>query len=45
MPLEIEYRGELQIVAFRNDRKTDKQPDYDILLSESKEQEKQQKTL
>lgn len=32
-------RGDIQIVVFRNDKKTENQPDYDILLSESKGKE------
>ncbi len=36
-----DLRGEIQIVAFKNDKKeNENQPDYDILLSEPKEQEK-----
>ena len=32
-----DLRGDIQIVVFKNDKKTDNQPDYDILLSEVKE--------
>jgi hypothetical protein len=32
-----DLRGDIQIVVFKNDKKTDNQPDYDILLSEPKE--------
>lgn len=35
-----DLRGDIQIVAFKNDKKTENQPDYDILLSESKVEEK-----
>ena len=35
-----DLRGEIQIVVFKNDKKNENQPDYDILLSEPKEQEK-----
>lgn len=36
-----DLRGDIQIVVFRNDRKeNENQPDYNILLSEPKEQEK-----
>jgi len=35
-----DLRGDIQIVVFRNDKKqSDSQPDYDILLSEPREQE------
>ena len=33
-----DLRGDIQIVVFKNDKKTDNQPDYDILLSEPKEE-------
>jgi len=33
-----DLRGDIQIVVFRNDKKTDNQPDCDILLSEPKEE-------
>ena len=34
-----DLRGDIQIVVFRNDKKqNDNQPDYDILLSEPKEE-------
>ena len=34
-----DLRGEIQIVVFRNDKKeNDNQPDYNILLSEPKEE-------
>ena len=33
-----DLRGDIQIVAFQNDKKTDNQPDHDILLSEPKEE-------
>jgi len=33
-----DLRGDIQIVVFKNDKKTENQPDYDILLSESKEE-------
>ena len=33
-----DLRGDIQIVVFRNDKKTENQPDYDILLSESKQE-------
>ena len=34
-----DLRSDIQIVVFRNDKKqTDNQPDYDILLSEPKEE-------
>jgi uncharacterized protein (DUF736 family) len=34
-----DLRGEIQIVVFRNDKKqNENQPDYDILLSEPKEE-------
>ena len=32
-----DLRGDIQIVVFKKDKKTDNQPDYDILLSELKE--------
>jgi uncharacterized protein (DUF736 family) len=32
-----DLRGDIQIVVFKNEKKTDNQPDYDILLSEPKE--------
>ena len=36
-----DLRGEIQIVVFRNDKKSDNQPDYNILLSElPREEEK-----
>ena len=35
-----DLRGEIQIVVFRNDKKNENQPDYDILLSEPKQEEK-----
>ena len=38
-----DLRGEIQIVVFPNDKKqNDKQPDYNILLSEPKEVEKEE---
>ena len=39
-----DLRGDIQIVIFKNDKKTDNQPDYDILLSEPKEKGKSWKT-
>ena len=33
-----DLRGDIQIVVFQNNKKTDNQPDYDILLSEPKKQ-------
>ena len=33
-----DLRGDIQIVVFKNDKKTEKQSDYDILLSEPKEE-------
>ncbi len=33
-----DLRGNIQIVVLRNAKKTDNQPDYDILLSEPKEE-------
>jgi uncharacterized protein (DUF736 family) len=33
-----DLRGDIQIVVFRNDKKTENQPDYDILLSVPKEE-------
>ncbi len=36
-----DLRGEIQIVVFKNDKKeNENQPDYDILLSEPKEENK-----
>ena len=35
-----DLRGEIQIVVFRNDKKNENQPDYDILLSEPAKEEK-----
>ena len=36
-----DLRGEIQIVVFKNDKKeSENQPDYDILLSEPKEEVK-----
>ena len=35
-----DLRGDIQIVVFQNEKKTDNQPDYDILLSEPKEEDK-----
>ena len=36
-----DLRGEIQIVVFKNDKKeSENQPDYNILLSELKEEEK-----
>jgi uncharacterized protein (DUF736 family) len=29
-----DLRGDIQIVVFQNEKKTDNQPDYDILLSD-----------
>ena len=29
-----DLRGDIQIVVFKNDKKSENQPDYDILLSE-----------
>ena len=36
-----DLRGDIQIVAFKNGKKTDNQPDYDILLSEPKKQDEE----
>ena len=36
-----DLRGDIQIVAFKNDKKTDNQPDYDILLSEPKKEDEE----
>ena len=33
-----DLRGDIQIVVFKNNKKTDNQPDYDILLSEPKKE-------
>ncbi len=33
-----DLRGDIQIVLFKNDKKSENQPDYDILLSESREE-------
>ena len=33
-----DLRGDIQIVVFKNEKKTDNQPDYDILMSESREE-------
>ena len=33
-----DLRGDIQIVVFENDKKADNHPDYDILLSEPKEE-------
>jgi uncharacterized protein (DUF736 family) len=38
-----DLRGDIQIVVFENDKKqNDKQPDYNILLSEPKEVEREE---
>ena len=34
-------RGDIQIAVFRNEKKTDNQPDYDILLSEPKKEDEE----
>ena len=34
-----DLRGDIQIVVFRNEKKSENQPDYDILLSEVKAKE------
>ena len=36
-----DLRGDIQIVAFKNDKKADNQPDYDILLSEPKKEDEE----
>jgi len=33
-----DLRGDIQIVVFKNDKKNENQPDYDILLSEPMEE-------
>lgn len=33
-----DLRGDIQTVVFKNEKKTEKQPDYGILLSEPKEE-------
>ena len=33
-----DLRGDIQIVVFQNEKKSENQPDYDILLSESREE-------
>ena len=35
-----DLRGDIEIVVFRNDKKNENQPNYDILLSEPKEKKK-----
>ena len=36
-----DLRGDIQIVVFKNDKRNDNQPDYDILLSEPKKQDEE----
>ena len=35
-----DLRGDIQIVVFQNEKKSENQPDYDILRSEPKEESK-----
>lgn len=34
-----DLRGDIKIAVFKNEKKNDNQPDYDILLSEPKQEE------
>ena len=36
-----DLRGDIQIVIFKNDKKSENQPDYDILLSEPKKEDEE----